>query len=215
MDSRAPPGATGSFGGEDSCRPCGLGGKLCSAVPDLTVRANAYRPCGADDLDIGGVVDLGEEIFAGENLYDLHSTMVPDGENWGQSRPMKPSEPLLPGNPEFLGAIEMDEEKRIRLEAHGWKAGSTEELLGLTPEEAAYIELRLKLSDALRELRKKKHLTQAQLAEMLQSSQSRIANIEAADESVSLDLLIRSLLALGATDRDLAEVIMGKLAKAS
>jgi predicted XRE-type DNA-binding protein len=109
----------------------------------------------------------------------------------------------------------MDEEKRIRLEAHGWKVGSTEELLGLTPEEAAYVELRLKLSDAVRELRRRKHLTQAQLAELLQSSQSRVAKAEAADETVSLDLLIRSLLALGASDRDLADVITGKLAKAS
>ena len=109
----------------------------------------------------------------------------------------------------------MDEEKRARLEARGWKVGSTEELLGLTPEESAYIELRLKLSDAVRELRKKKRLTQIQLAELLQSSQSRVAKAEAADETVSLDLLIRSLLALGATDRNLAEVITGKLAKAS
>ena len=109
----------------------------------------------------------------------------------------------------------MDEEKRARLETQGWKVGSTEELLGLTPEESAYVELRLKLSDAVRALRRKKHLTQAQLAEMLQSSQSRVAKAEAADETVSLDLLIRSLLALGATDRDLAEVITGKLVKAS
>ena len=109
----------------------------------------------------------------------------------------------------------MDKEKRARLEAKGWKVGSAEEFLGLTPEEAAYVELRLKLSDAVRELRKKKHLTQTQLAELLQSSQSRVAKAEAADETVSLDLLIRSLLALGATERDLAEVIMGKLAKAS
>jgi predicted XRE-type DNA-binding protein len=109
----------------------------------------------------------------------------------------------------------MDKEKRARLEAKGWKVGSAEEFLGLTPEEAAYVELRLKLSDAVRELRKKKHLTQTQLAEILQSSQSRVAKVEAADETVSLDLLIRSLLALGATDQDLAEVITGKLAKAS
>ena len=90
----------------------------------------------------------------------------------------------------------MDEEKQARLEAQGWKVGSTEEFLGLTPEEAAYVELRLRLSDALRELRKKKHLTQVQLAEMLQSSQSRVAKAEAGDESVSLDLLIRSLCSL-------------------
>lgn len=109
----------------------------------------------------------------------------------------------------------MDKEKRVRLEAHGWKVGSAEEFLGLTPEEAAYIELRLKLSDAVREYRKKKHLTQVQLAELLQSSQSRVAKAEAADVSVSLDLLIRSLLVLGATHRDLAKVITGRVARAS
>jgi predicted XRE-type DNA-binding protein len=109
----------------------------------------------------------------------------------------------------------MEKEKIARLEGQGWKVGSTEEFLGLTAEESTYVDLRLKLSDAVRALRKKKHLTQAQLAERLQSSQSRVAKVEAADESVSLDLLIRSLLALGATDRDLAEVISGKLAKAS
>ncbi len=109
----------------------------------------------------------------------------------------------------------MDKENKAHLEARGWKVGSAEEFLGLTPEEAAYIDLRLKLSEAVRELRKKKHLTQAQLAERLQSSQSRVAKVESGDESVSLDLLIRSFLALGATDQDLARVIMGKLAKAS
>jgi predicted XRE-type DNA-binding protein len=105
--------------------------------------------------------------------------------------------------------------KKARLEAHGWRVGSAEEFLGMTPEEAAYVDLRLKLSDAVREYRKKKHLTQAQLAELLQSSQSRVAKVEAADESVSLDLLVRSLLALGATHQDLARVIAGKAAQTS
>ena len=109
----------------------------------------------------------------------------------------------------------MNKEKKARLEAHGWKVGSAEEFLGLTAEEAAYIELRLKLSDAVREYRKKKHLTQVQLAELLESSQSRIAKAEAADISVSLDLLIRLLLALGATHQDLAKVITGRVARSS
>ncbi|HEX7186244.1 MAG TPA: helix-turn-helix transcriptional regulator [Thermoanaerobaculia bacterium] len=103
----------------------------------------------------------------------------------------------------------MDRKKKAHLEAKGWKVGSAEEFLGLTPEESAYVELRLKLGDAVREFRKKGHLTQAQLAEKLHSSQSRIAKAESADESVSLDLLIRSLLALGATNQDLARVIGG------
>ena len=85
----------------------------------------------------------------------------------------------------------------------------------MTPEEAAYVELRLKLSDAVRELRKRKQLTQVQLAELLESSQSRVAKVEAADESVSLDLLVRSLLALGATPQDLARVITGRVVRAS
>jgi len=109
----------------------------------------------------------------------------------------------------------MDKEKKARLEAHGWRVGSAEEFLGLTPEETSYVELRLKLSDAVREYRKKRRLTQVQLAELLQSSQSRVAKVEAGDESVSLDLLIRSLLALGATYQDLAKAITGKIARAS
>lgn len=103
----------------------------------------------------------------------------------------------------------MDKDKKARLEAKGWKVGSAADLLGMTPEEAAYVELRLKLSDALRDFRKRKSLTQVGLAEMLHSSQSRIAKAEAADSSVSLDLLIRTLLALGATPQDLAKVISG------
>jgi predicted XRE-type DNA-binding protein len=109
----------------------------------------------------------------------------------------------------------MDKEKKARLEEHGWRVGLAGEFLGMTPQEAAYVDLRLKLSDAVREYRKKRHLTQVQLAELLQSSQSRVAKVEAADESVSLDLLVRSLLALGATHQDLANVITGEVARAS
>lgn len=101
----------------------------------------------------------------------------------------------------------MDHEKKQRLEANGWRVGSTEELLGLSSAESAYIDLRLKLGDAVREMRREKRLTQVQLAALLQSSQSRVAKAEAADESVSIDLLVRALLALGASDKDLAEVI--------
>lgn len=101
----------------------------------------------------------------------------------------------------------MKPEKQQRLEAKGWKVGSAEEFLGLTSEEASLVELRLKLADAVKVLRKEKHLTQAQLAALLGSSQSRVAKVEAAADSVSLDLLIRSFLTLGATTRDLANVI--------
>ncbi|HXU33338.1 MAG TPA: helix-turn-helix transcriptional regulator [Thermoanaerobaculia bacterium] len=108
-----------------------------------------------------------------------------------------------------VGRLPIEAKKRTRLEAHGWRVGSAEEFLNLTPDESASIDLRIKLSDAVRRLRKQRSMTQLQLAELLRSSQSLIAKAESADESVSLDLLIRTLLALGASDRDLAEVIAG------
>jgi len=46
-------------------------------------------------------------------------------------------------------------------------------------------------------------------AKLIKSSQSRLAKMEGGDPSVSLDLLIRSLLALGASNRDLARAISG------
>jgi len=101
----------------------------------------------------------------------------------------------------------MRESKKKRLEAKGWKVGTTEEFLELTPEEVAYIELKLKLSENLRTRRRHKRLTQVQLARLVRSSQSRVAKMEAGDPSVSIDLLIRSLLALGASNRELAKII--------
>ena len=101
----------------------------------------------------------------------------------------------------------MEKAKKQRLEKKGWKVGSVQEFLALTPEESAYIELKLGLSESIKEHRERRHLTQVELARLLKSSQSRVAKMEAGDASVSLDLLVRSLIALGATRRDLAQVI--------
>ena len=101
----------------------------------------------------------------------------------------------------------MREEKKKRLEAKGWKIGNVKEFLGLSDEESAYIELKIRLAEGLRERRQRNRLSQVDLARMLKSSQSRIAKMEAGDPSVSLDLLIRSLLALGISDRELSRII--------
>ncbi len=101
----------------------------------------------------------------------------------------------------------MREPKRKRLEAKGWKVGSAEEFLQLSAEESAYVELRLRLSDGLRKRRQQQNLTQVELAKLVRSSQSRVAKMEVGDPSISLDLLIRSLLALGASNRELAGII--------
>jgi ribosome-binding protein aMBF1 (putative translation factor) len=92
----------------------------------------------------------------------------------------------------------MRAEKRKRLEAKGWKIGSTKDLLDLSDQEAAYIELRFKLAQGLKARRHARGFSQTQLAKAVQSSESRVAKMESGDPTVSLDLLVRSLLALGA-----------------
>ena len=101
----------------------------------------------------------------------------------------------------------MNESKRKRLESKGWRIGNTKEFLNLSREEVAYVELKLALSKELQEYRRQKNLTQHELARRLKSSQSRIAKMEAGDPSVSLDLLIRSLFALGASRKNLAQML--------
>jgi DNA-binding XRE family transcriptional regulator len=101
----------------------------------------------------------------------------------------------------------MHKTKQKNLKKKGWKIGSAEDFLELTKEESAYIELKLKLSASLRKLRAEQKLTQVELAKIISSSQSRVAKLEAGDPTVSLDLIIRSLLALGASQRELARAI--------
>lgn len=91
----------------------------------------------------------------------------------------------------------MDSKKKKKLLASGWKSGSAVDFLKLTKEEVELIELKISLSQLLQESRKRKHITQTKLAELISSSQSRVAKMEKSDPSVSLDLIVRSLFALG------------------
>lgn len=104
----------------------------------------------------------------------------------------------------------MDKKKQQRLEAAGWKAGSTEDFLELSPSEAALVELRLRLSDKLKQRRRALKMSQTEFARTLRSSQSRVAKMEANDVSVSLDLLIRSLMGSGITLQELSETLSDK-----
>jgi DNA-binding XRE family transcriptional regulator len=101
----------------------------------------------------------------------------------------------------------MDQGKRERLESAGWRVGTVQEFLGMSDEEAAFVELTLHLTTMLRERRTEQRITQTELARRLGSSQSRVAKIEAGDPAVSLDLLVRAILATGATAHDIAAAI--------
>lgn len=99
----------------------------------------------------------------------------------------------------------MNVEKKRRLEAAGWKETTVKEFLHLSDADAQYIETKLALSRKLRELRQERQLTQTRAASLLKTSQSRLARMEAGDPSVSLDLLVRGLFALGATWKELVK----------
>lgn len=97
----------------------------------------------------------------------------------------------------------MKAEKKRRLEAAGWKETTVREFLDLSDADAQYIEMKLALSRLLRSVRERRHLTQTKAAVLLKTSQSRLARMEAGDPSVSLDLLVRGLFALGASPKGL------------
>ena len=90
---------------------------------------------------------------------------------------------------------------------NGWVQGSAQEFLDLSDADMAYIDTKRALAACLRELRTKRHLTQAELAARLETSQSRVAKMESGDPTVSIDLLIQALFRIGATRRQLASVL--------
>ena len=101
----------------------------------------------------------------------------------------------------------MDKEKKRKLEAKGYRIGDAKDFLGLSPEESAYIDMKMALSQALVQKRKQRRLTQLELARKLNSSQSRVAKMEKGDPTVSVDLLVKALLAMGATNKSIAKTI--------
>ena len=101
----------------------------------------------------------------------------------------------------------MRKDKRRRLERAGWVIGDAGDFLNLSEDERRFIETKLALAAGLRQWREHLGLTQTEVAERFGSSQSRVAKMEAADQTVSTDLLLRSLFRLGASRRDVARLL--------
>ena len=101
----------------------------------------------------------------------------------------------------------MNSAKRKRLESKGFKVGSVQEFLDLSPEESKIIALKITLGRKLQAYRKAKRLTQIEFARKIKSSQSRVAKMESGDPSVSIDLMVRSFFALGASQKQLSKIV--------
>jgi DNA-binding XRE family transcriptional regulator len=100
--------------------------------------------------------------------------------------------------------------KQKRLESAGWRVGDAAEFLGLDDVESRLLDIKIALARLLRSTRARRRLTQFELAEKIGSSQSRVAKLEAGDPTVSMDLLVRSVIAAGAKPGDLAKAVAGK-----
>jgi predicted transcriptional regulator len=101
----------------------------------------------------------------------------------------------------------MKASKRKALEAAGWKVGSASEFLELSDAEAMLVNMKLTLAQHVRDLRQSKKITQSELAELIGSSQSRVAKLETADRSVSMELLVKSLATLGASRAQIGKIV--------
>ncbi|NIO40603.1 MAG: helix-turn-helix domain-containing protein [Burkholderiales bacterium] len=101
----------------------------------------------------------------------------------------------------------MKTSKRKKLEAAGWKVGSAAEFLKLTEAEEMLVNMKLALAASVKARRQELKLTQQELAQRIGSSQSRVAKMEVADPSVSMELLVRSLASLGASPTQIGKII--------
>ncbi len=103
----------------------------------------------------------------------------------------------------------MNATKKKKLESAGFKVSGAQEFLGLTDDEMALIDLKVRLVRMLRPAREDNGITQDELARRIGSSQSRVAKMEAASADVSLDLICKALLALGVTRQSIGKAIAG------
>ena len=101
----------------------------------------------------------------------------------------------------------MDAKRKRRLKAAGFKTGTIQDFLGLTDDETQLIAMKVALALALKESRKRRQLTQKDLAEIMGSDQSRIARVEQGDGT--LDLIVRALLKAGATPKQIGRALAG------
>ena len=101
----------------------------------------------------------------------------------------------------------MKTEKRKKLERTGWKVGSADEFLNLSAAESTLVGMRLALARKLKGRRLKLGLSQTDLAQRLHSSQSRVAKMEAGAPEVTVDLLVRGMLAVGANAREVGAAL--------
>ena len=93
--------------------------------------------------------------------------------------------------------------KATRLESAGWKTVTVQGFLGLSDDDMAIIEVKVALAKRLRAQRTRAGLSQVEVAKIVRSSQPRVAKMEAADKTVSIDLLVKALVKTGVSVQEI------------
>jgi transcriptional regulator with XRE-family HTH domain len=101
----------------------------------------------------------------------------------------------------------MTPEETRNLETNGWRFGNYADFLGLSPGQAALIEVKHALRRLLKQRREEAGLTQSQAAKYIGTSQSRYSTMEKGDPKVSVDLLVQALAVLGVTVEGIADAL--------
>ena len=102
----------------------------------------------------------------------------------------------------------MDARERAKIEAMGYGiVDDAADWLELTQIERHIVDVRVRLGREIRRRRAEAGLSQAQLAEKIGSSQSRVAKAEGTAPGVAIDLMMRVFFATGGTVDELAQAI--------
>ena len=120
--------------------------------------------------------------------------------------------PLIILHGEVRSETFMNQKKRNDLIKRGYHVTSAQDFLNLSDEEIALIDLKIRLIEKLKNVRRSRKITQLQLARLIHSSQSRVAMLEQGRPDVSLDLICRALFALGVGPREIGRAITSRKA---
>lgn len=101
----------------------------------------------------------------------------------------------------------MNQSKTTQLEQAGWVPDETRDFLEMSRADVQLVELKMKLGEYMRDARRHRRWSQEQMAENIGSSLAQIIMMEAADPSISLDLMVKALLSMGASPRDIGRAL--------
>ena len=101
----------------------------------------------------------------------------------------------------------MKKERIKKLENAGWQMGDFGDAFDLTPEDRAFVEMRLAATREVDRLREEQGVSQRELARRMGTKQPTVSRMLKTPSSTTFDALFRALLALGSTPRKIAAVL--------